>query len=455
MKQKPIEKQFFKFVLPSMLTMFLNGLYTIVDGYFVGHAVGDVGLAGIGLAWPVTAVLLALGMGIGVGGSVLMSTWRGAGDHQKADRARANTILLLAAVAIGMTVLLLFFHPALVRGLGAKGEVYDAAVSYLRIIAIGGGMQIFSSGLIPLIRNSHKTIEAMLIMGSGLVSNIILDALFTMVIPWGLGGAALATILAQTITVGCSVVCLLRQKEHRIQKRDFRVERSMLWLMVRIGISPFGLSLMPSLITVFNNWQCLHYGGDLAVSAYAVINYFLASVLLLQEGIGEGMQPIISYCNGAGRYRAMRQVRNKGLLMVLGFSAAFLLLSVPARTFLPVFFGVSGETAEIIRTALPILCAAFPMMGLGKLFISYFYACGETLFSTLLVYSDPLLFTPVCILVLPRMFGLQGVWMALPGAQLMIMMLLVILGIIHTRHFQHREEIQHAGKKETADSSLL
>ena len=183
---------------------------------------------------------------------------------------------------------------------------------------------------------------------------------------------------------------------------------------VRIGISPFGLSLMPSLITVFNNWQCLHYGGDLAVSAYAVINYFLASVLLLQEGIGEGMQPIVSYCNGAGRYRAMRQVRNKGLLMVLVFSAAFLLLSVPARTFLPVFFGVSGETAEIIRTALPILCAAFPMMGLGKLFISYFYACGETLFSTLLVYSDPLLFTPVCILVLPGIFGLQGVWMALP-----------------------------------------
>ena len=121
MKQKPIEKQFFKFVLPSMLTMFLNVLYTFVDGYFVGNAVGDVGLAGIGLVWPVTAVLLALGMGIGVGGSVLMSTWRGAGDHQKADRARGNTILLLAAVAIGMTVLLLFFHPALVQGLGAKG----------------------------------------------------------------------------------------------------------------------------------------------------------------------------------------------------------------------------------------------------------------------------------------------------------------------------------------------
>ncbi|MBW9148447.1 MATE family efflux transporter [Clostridium sp. CM028] len=441
MEQKAIEKQFFKFVIPSMLTMLLNGLYTIVDGLFVGHAVGDIGLAGIGLVWPITALLLALGMGIGVGGSVLMSTYRGANDNQRANEARANTFFALLAVSVVVTDFLVIFSPTLVRAIGATGKIYDAAISYIRIIAIGGSMQIIASGLIPLIRNSHKTMQAMIIMGGGLIVNIVLDACFTMVIPMGLAGAALATVLAQAITVVCSIICLWKQKENKIERSQFKLNKKMIGRMMQIGISPFGLSLMPSLITIFNNWQCLAYGGDLAVSAYAVINYLIASVLLLLEGIGEGMQPLISYCNGSKNYKAMKKIRNKGFLAVVTFSGLFLLFSIPARTLLPQFFATSEETARIIDSALPIICVAFPMMGIGKLFSSYFYACEETLFSTLLVYLDPILFTPLCVFTLPHIWGIKGVWMALPGAQLLTMILLTILLIAHTMKFRSREAI--------------
>ena len=136
MKAQAVDKKFFKFVLPSMFTMFLSGLYTIVDGFFVGHAVGDVGLAGIGLVWPITAVLIALGMGIGVGGSVLMSTARGAGCDENANAARANTLMLLVAASALLTLFLIFMNPVLVYALGARGEVYDAAMAYIRIISI-------------------------------------------------------------------------------------------------------------------------------------------------------------------------------------------------------------------------------------------------------------------------------------------------------------------------------
>lgn len=434
-----IEKKFMRFVIPSMITMFLNGLYTIVDGFFVGNAVGDVGLAGIGLVFPITAVLIAIGMGIGVGGSVLMSTFRGAGEHQKANQARANTFILLLLASIVVTIVLTAFHTHMVSALGAKGKVYDAAVSYIRIIAIGGGMQIISSGLVPIIRNSHKTVQAMLIMGSGLIINIILDATFTIAIPMGLAGAALATIIAQAFTVILGIICLLREKEHKIKKCDFKWNKNMVKKTLRIAVAPFGLSLMPSLITIFNNWQCLQYGGDLAVSAYAVVNYLIASVLLLLEGIGEGIQPLISYCNGAKNYSAMRKIRNKGFITVLIFSALFLIFAIPARTILPMFFSTSAETGKIIYNALPILSIAFPMMGIGKLFVSYFYACGETVYSTLLVYLDPILFTPLCIFTLPGIFGLQGVWMSLPGAQIMIMILLTILFYAHT--MKYRQEV--------------
>lgn len=441
MNTQPIEKQFLKFVLPSMLTMLLSGLYTIVDGIFVGFSVGDVGLAGMGIVWPVTALLMALGMGIGVGGSVVMSTFRGAGEDKKANQARANTFILLIAVSAVITVLLVLLNPTILRALGAEGEVYDAAIAYIHVIAVGGSMQILASGLIPIIRNSHRTVQAMLIMCVGLVANITLDALLTIVIPWGLRGAALATILGQSLTVMLSVICLWRQKEHKIRRTDFVPNKQIMVRTVKIGISPFGLSLMPPLITVFNNWQCLAYGGTLAVSAYAVINYFTSSVLLLLEGIGEGMQPLISFCNGAGDFKTMVKIRNKGLLAILVFSVAFLFFTIPARTLIPQLFSTSPETTAIIGSALPILCIAFPMMGLGKLFTSYFYACGETIFSTLLVYCDPVILTPICLFILPRIWDLKGIWMALPSAQALVMILLTILLVKHTTKYKRLEVV--------------
>lgn len=425
-----------------MLTMLLSGLYTIVDGIFVGYAVGDVGLAGMGIVWPVTALLMALGMGIGVGGSVVMSTYRGAGDDAKANQARANTFILLLVASILTTIVLVVLNPILLRALGAEREVYDAAIAYIHVIALGGSMQIFASGLIPIIRNSHQTIQAMLIMGGGLIANITLDALLTIVIPLGLRGAALATILGQALTVVCSVICLLRQKEHKIRRADFVPSKQMMMRTLKIGASPFGLSLMPPLINVFNNWQCLAYGGTLAVSAYAVINYFTSSVLLLLEGVGEGIQPLISFCNGAKEFKAMARIRNKGLLAVAAFSAVFLLITIPARTMLSQLFSPSAETAEIIYSALPILCIAFPLMGLGKLFSSYFYACGETKFSMLLVYCDPIIFTPICLSILPHFWNLSGIWMALPSAQALVMILLAILFVRHTRKYKNLEEAE-------------
>lgn len=439
MSTQAIEKQFLKFVLPSMLTMLLSGLYTIVDGIFVGYAVGDVGLAGMGIVWPVTALLIALGMGIGVGGSVVMSTYRGAGEDVKANQARANSFILLLSASLVTTLALVIFNPMILRVLGAEGEVYDAAIAYIHVIALGGSMQIFASGLIPIIRNSHQTVQAMLIMGGGLITNITLDALLTIVIPWGLRGAAIATIIGQTLTVVCSVLCLWRQKDHKIRRADFVPDQQMMMRTLKIGISPFGLSLMPPLITVFNNWQCLTYGGTLAVSAYAVINYFTSSVLLLLEGIGEGMQPLISFCNGAKDFKTMVRIRNKGLWAIMLFSAVFLLITIPARTMLSQLFSTSTETAILIHSALPILCIAFPLMGLGKLFSSYFYACGETKFSMLLVYCDPIVFTPISLLLLPRIWSLKGIWMALPSAQTLVMLLLAVLLIRHSIKYKRLE----------------
>ncbi len=443
MRKSATGRQFFSFVIPSMLSMLLNGLYTIIDGFFIGQATGDAGLAGLGLAWPVTAVIIALGMGIGAGGSVLMSAYSGAGDTGKAESVRTHTFAVLGIASVLTAVILSACSPLFMTLLGAKGAVYDAAVSYIRVIAAGSSMQIVGSGLLPVIRNEGKTVQAMLVMGGGLTANIVLDAVFTMVLPWGLTGAAAATVAAPAVTVAGSVFCLRRPslKKHPARRVRFRWDVSLVLKILKTGISPFGLSLIPSLVTVFFNWQCLAYGGDIAVSAYSVMNYFLASALLLLQGVGEGIQPLVSYFSGARAWKAMRDIRNKGFAAVLFFGAVFTAAAFPARTVLPRLFAVSEETAVIIREALPVLCSSLLFMGMGKLFVSCFYACGKTLFSTLLIYFDPVVFTPLCILLLPRLRGLEGVWMTLPAVQILTMLLLIILFFMHTMELKRAEHL--------------
>ncbi|MCQ5130915.1 MATE family efflux transporter [Butyricicoccus faecihominis] len=419
----PIEKNFWRFVLPSMFTMLLSGLYTIVDGFFVGHAVGDVGLAAIGLVWPVAAVLMALGVGLGAGGSVMVAAARGAGEEEQAARARGNAMVLLALAGVASAVVLVPACGMLARLLGARGEVYEAAVAYLRIIAMGGGMQVLGAGLTPLIRGEGRTVAAMCIMGGGLVTNILLDWTFTMALPWGLGGAAMATVLAQAVTAAAALCFLLP----RLKPRDFKPEPRLIRRTAATAVAPFGLSLMPNLITVMSNFQCLHYGGDTAVAAYSVANYFVASAILLISGVGEGLQPLVSYAHGAADTRGKRALLRRGIGAVLACGLLFALVTLPARTLLPQLFAASDEVAGLLRTAMPVFGAAFPLLAVGKLFISYFYASGHTLWSSLLVYGDPLVFSPVALLILPRWGGLTGVWAALPVAQALVLLLLAVL----------------------------
>lgn len=420
---QPIEKNFRRFVLPSMFTMLLSGLYAIVDGFFIGHAVGDVGLAAIGLVWPVTAVLLALGTGVGAAGSVLVSAARGAEDAAQENRARGNTVLLLILFGVGTTLLLVPTCAFWVRLLGARGAVYDAAMDYLRIIAVGGSMQIFGVGLTPLIRSEGKTVHAMCIMGGGLVSNIVLDWLFTMVLPWGLAGAALATVAAQGLTAVAALL-FLRSRLHRA---DFRPAGRLAGRLLVTAVAPFGLSLMPNLVTVFNNYRCIDYGGDTAVAAYSVANYFIAAAILLLSGVGEGVQPLVSYAYGAGDARGLAALRRRALAAALCCGVLFGLVTLPARTLLPRLFATSDSVAALLETAMPIFGLAFPLLGIAKVFISYFYASGRGGRSSLLVYLDPLLFTPAALLLLPRLWRLTGVWAALPAAQLCVVLLLTLL----------------------------
>ena len=238
-------------MLPAVLAFAFSGVYAIVDGFFVGQYIGDSGLAGINIAYPMTALLQAVGTGIGMGGSIHMSISLGRGEDDQRQRFLGTTISMLLLATIALLLILWPLHPHLLRLFGATGAVYDCGLDYIRMIILGTAFQVFSTGLAPVFRNLNRSMFAMFAMMAGFITNIILDAVL---ISGGMGmtGAGLATILGQAVT---AILCLVMLV---ITERD--IPRKLLipqgWAVSRIlttGISPFGLTMSPNLVIMLVN----------------------------------------------------------------------------------------------------------------------------------------------------------------------------------------------------------
>lgn len=427
MQRQPNEKQFFRYVLPSMLAMLLTGFYAIIDGFFVGRAVGDAGLAAINLAWPIAAFLLAAGTGIGAGGSVLMSTRLGENDPEGSRKAYGNTIFTLLFFSAIITVVLFLAYRPILDFLGATGTLFSYSAEYTQVIVLGSAFQIFGTGLVPLLRNKGKTISAMAAMVAGLLTNICLDALFIMGFGWGLFGAAFATVIAQAIVAVISLILLFSRPEDRIRVKELRPHGKTIARLAKIGLSPFGMSFAPSLVIILANWQCLAYGGDVAVAAFSVLMYFYTSAQLLMQGVGEGAQPLFSYFNGAGDRKTVHILLRRALIMVLLLSAALCVTGILFRDTIPVIFGTSPEASTLVSSALVIVSLAFPLTGAARLSSSFFYAMQKTRYSALIIYTDPLALTPLFLFLLPLAFGLTGIWLSIPAAQGALIILTALL----------------------------
>lgn len=422
-------RQFFKIVLPSMVAFAFSGLYAIVDGFFIGNNIGDLGLAAINIAFPITALLTSVGTGIGMGGAICMALAQGRQEEQAARKACGNCILLLLGASAILTLLLFFSYGSLLRLFGATGELYRQAEDYIRVIILGTVFQVMGTGLLPLLRNRGAVLLAMFSMIAGFLTNIVLDYLFVSCFSWGMAGAAAATIIGQTVTMLPAVFFFLLCREWMQQM--FHPERPVIKHILRTALSPFGLTLSPNIVLLLMNKFCVLYGGDGAVAAYAVIAYVLCVAQLLLQGIGDGAQPIISQYAGSGDCKSLRSIKRIAYLFAQLISVLFLLAALAFGTGVPALFGASPETAITVALVLPVFLVGILATGFARITISSYYAIGNNKAATLLVYAEPLLLL-LLLFLLSALFGLTGVWLAQPLSQLALV-LLSLACLIRTR----------------------
>lgn len=404
------------YVVPASIAFTLACVYSIIDGVFVGNHVGDAGLAGVNIAWPLYAVVIATGTGIGMGGAVISSIRSGAGNHAGAQRAVGHTLLLLAAFAMPVTFALVAFPRELCALLGGRGETLEQAVHYLSIMAWAAPLQVIFTGSLPLIRNRNHVTYAMVASVASGLTKITFDYLFIVALGLGTMGAGAATAVAQTVAASFVVAFFLRPSE-RLALADFKPNTELLRHTLKLGAAPFGLTLMPEVTVVVININAMAYGGETAVAAYAVIAYVAYAIQALIQGVGDGSQPLISKCQGAGQSRTALRVRNTNYVVAvaigaLGFSALCLL-----RQQIPQWFGASAAATEIAAFALPIVAFAYLLFGFTHVSMAFFYATDNAPSSSTLVYGEALL-VMLFTTVLGAAFGLAGVWCAIATAQI-------------------------------------
>ena len=424
-------KSYFAFVLPSLLAYALSGIYSIVDGFFVGNAVSDAGLSAINVAYPLVSVIQALGTGIGTGGAVLWAVRKAGGSREEADEYLRGSLILLAASCAAATVLGLIAAPAALRAFGAAGQVYDYGLDYLTVMMAFSSFQILALGMIPVIRNSGEARFAFLTMLAGFLANVFLDWLLVWVFPFGTAGAAYATVAGQGLSALMCAIFMIRKGLPGPGHCRFFTKRAV--SIIRIGIAPFGLALTPMLSLMLINLFSSRYGGQEAVATYACIAYALTIVQMLMQGVGDGSQPLMSRYYGEGNGAQMAQTRKIAYIAAIGLSVVCNFLLFFTRGSLGELFGASKSTGILVAEVLPIFLVGLVFYAFSRITTSSFYATEKNLFSYLCVYSEPFLLL-ILLLALPAFLGQTGVWWSVVLSQILTAFLALALRTAEDRN---------------------
>lgn len=421
MNHSSITRTFWRYTIPSVAALMISGLYMVVDGIFIGHAMGSEGLSAINMAWPLSGVMLAIGMMIGVGSGAQCSISQGAGQTLRGRSFLAQGLWLIVLLGIPSGVLLVLAGPVFMLMQGAGDELAALGNDYLQVIGWAGPLVLGSIALPLLVRNLGAPRIATLAMLTGALTNIALDYLFILVFEWGLFGAALATIIGEALS---SMLCLLfilsRHNPLRLSAEDCQLNSTDCRRVLITGFSSMLMYLYMSVVVVLHNILLMHYGSPVEVAAYAIAGYLLAFYYMLAEGVSGGMQPLVSYFYGAREPEKVRRVLRLGLLTAVG-SGLFLttlLLSLP-EFFARIFSGSDNELLAAATAGIRLHLFALFLDGFIVLAACFFQAMGKARNATLITVGNMLIQLPFLAL-LPLFCGLKGVWLALPLSNIVL-----------------------------------
>jgi putative MATE family efflux protein len=438
---------------PAMIGMLVQALYNVVDRIYIGQSIGSLGIAGITVVMPVQMFVLAIGSMIGVGAGSLISRSLGAHDQERAERAMGNLVISVVFLGVLLALCGYIFMDPLLRWFGATGDALPYARSYAAYIFFGNAFFAFAVATNNIIRAEG---QARIAMGTMLVAaglNIVLDPIFIFVFKMGVAGAAIATVLSQAAMALYVLRYFLSGRSSlKLHWRNMRPDFIILGEIFSVGSSAFARQAAVSLIFIAMNRTIKLYGDSGSIAAFGIVNSALQIMMMPLFGLAQGLQPVAGYNFGAKRWNLARKAVRLAILYAtiiccVGFTVAMTVPGLIARAFTqdP---RLIAETAHAMR----LMAILTPLVGFQIIGASMFQAFGRAMPALLLTLSRQFLFVLPLLWILPRFFGLDGIWATFPCADLLS---LLTTAWFYVRQMRHLEQLHLRPQEEDRSGELV
>ena len=413
-------KRLLRFVYPSILMMIFTSIYGVVDGLFVSNFAGKIPFAAVNLVMPVLTIMSTLGFMIGTGGSAVVGITLGERDRDRANRYFSMFIYTLIGVGIIVTVICELLLTRLVSLLGADMAMAPYCVLYCRITMISIPMFMLQVAFQTFFNTAEKPKLGLFITVAAGLTNMVLDGILVGIFHWGVAGAAVATVCSEFIGGGIPLIYFSRKNDSLLRLVPARIEWKILGRACFNGSSEMMSSISGSLVTVLYNYQLMRFAGSDGVAAYGAIMYVMFIFMAIFLGFTFGSAPIMSYHYGAGNKDEMKNLLRIAVRILSVFAVAMLSLGEISSGLVTRFFvGYDAELYRMTLHAFRIYSLVFLVSGFNIYASSLFTSLGDGLVSAILSFIRTLVFQVIFILLLPVLFGLEGIWWASVAAELM------------------------------------
>ncbi|QYN50412.1 MATE family efflux transporter [Apibacter sp. ESL0404] len=417
-----------QYAIPAIIAMIASSLYNITDSIFIGHGVGPLAISGLAITFPLMNLAAAFGSLVGAGAATLLSVRLGQKDYTTANSILGNVFIMNLFIGISFTIISLLFLDPILYFFGASEKTLPYAHDFMVIILSGNVITHMYLGLNSMLRSSGKPRQSMYATIFTVLINLVLNPLFIFVFNWGIRGSAIATVISQTSVLIWQIYLFCDKNNFiHIQKGIFKLNKYIVKDSLSIGMSPFLMNAAASVIVIIINQGLLKYGGDLAVGAYGIVNRIAFLFVTIVLGLNQGMQPIAGYNFGAKLYPRVTQVLKKTILgATLVMCTGFLVVeSVPHAV--ASIFTTDKELIDIASLGLRMVFICYPIVGFQIVTSTFFQSIGMAQKAIILSLTRQILFLIPFLLILPKFFGIAGIWLSMPLADFFATILAAIM----------------------------
>ena len=445
---KKINKIVWEYALPGIIGTVVTALYNVIGRIFIGQGVGALAISGLAITFPVMNLTSSLGMLVGAGAAARISISLGKRDKLTSEKILGNSLLLTIILnAVFITLILIFLEPIL-RAFGASDLTLPYAYDYLKIVLLGNVFVSLTYNFNAMMRASGYPKKAMVTMLIGAIFSVILTPIFLYGFDLGIQGVAWATVTSMLLGMLFVMHHFLQKKSLiRLKWKYIKLNKKIILAIVSIGMSPFSMQVAASGVAVLMNTSLIRHGGDLAVGAYGIINTVLMMFLMIIMGLNQGTQPIIGYNYGAANYKRVRETLLYALKIATIITVAGALIGVIFPGVFAAAFTTDAELMSITERGIRIAVSAMPLVGFQIVSSSFFQSIGFAAKSLIQSLSRQLIFLVPGIILLPRLWGLDGLWIAMPVSDVLAFILSLLLLIYQLRQLKRMESTRNESDK--------